>query len=92
MEATPTSKSAWISEELCIGCGICVKVSRQHAYHPETCSMQLIRLGGLFWICGLRSCLACSLCLQQGASSVACLAASLKIGGHLTQPVDRLAA
>lgn len=22
---TPTSKSAWISEELCIGCGICVK-------------------------------------------------------------------
>lgn len=25
VEATPTSKSAWISEELCIGCGICVK-------------------------------------------------------------------
>ena len=25
MEAAPTSKSAWISEELCIGCGICVK-------------------------------------------------------------------
>lgn len=25
MEAAPTSKIAWISEELCIGCGICVK-------------------------------------------------------------------
>jgi len=25
IEATPTSKIAWISEELCIGCGICVK-------------------------------------------------------------------
>ena len=27
VEATPTSKVAWISEELCIGCGICVKAS-----------------------------------------------------------------
>ena len=27
MEATPTAKMAWISEELCIGCGICVKVA-----------------------------------------------------------------
>ena len=25
VEATPASKIAWISEELCIGCGICVK-------------------------------------------------------------------
>lgn len=25
IEATPKSKAAWISEELCIGCGICVK-------------------------------------------------------------------
>eukprot|EP01120_Amphizonella_sp_Union-15-10_P001702 TRINITY_DN11850_c0_g1_i1.p1 TRINITY_DN11850_c0_g1~~TRINITY_DN11850_c0_g1_i1.p1 ORF type:complete len:611 (+),score=115.73 TRINITY_DN11850_c0_g1_i1:56-1888(+) len=25
IEVTPTSKIAWISEELCIGCGICVK-------------------------------------------------------------------
>lgn len=25
VEATPNSKLAWISEELCIGCGICVK-------------------------------------------------------------------
>ncbi|VDO85136.1 unnamed protein product [Soboliphyme baturini] len=27
---TPTSKIAWISEELCIGCGICVKVCMVH--------------------------------------------------------------
>ena len=27
VEATPASQMAWISEELCIGCGICVKVS-----------------------------------------------------------------
>ena len=27
VEATPTAKMAWISEELCIGCGICVKVN-----------------------------------------------------------------
>ncbi len=26
VEVAPTSKVAWISEELCIGCGICVKV------------------------------------------------------------------
>lgn len=26
IEVAPTSKTAWISEELCIGCGICVKV------------------------------------------------------------------
>ena len=26
IEVAPTSKVAWISEELCIGCGICVKV------------------------------------------------------------------
>jgi ATP-binding cassette, sub-family E, member 1 len=25
IEVAPTSKVAWISEELCIGCGICVK-------------------------------------------------------------------
>jgi ATP-binding cassette, sub-family E, member 1 len=25
VEVTPTSKISWISEELCIGCGICVK-------------------------------------------------------------------
>ena len=25
IEVTPSSKLAWISEELCIGCGICVK-------------------------------------------------------------------
>ena len=27
IEVSPNSKMAWISEELCIGCGICVKVS-----------------------------------------------------------------
>jgi len=27
IEVAPTSKIAWISEELCIGCGICVKVT-----------------------------------------------------------------
>ena len=27
IEVTPASKVAYISEELCIGCGICVKVS-----------------------------------------------------------------
>jgi ferredoxin len=26
IEVSPNSKLAWISEELCIGCGICVKV------------------------------------------------------------------
>lgn len=26
IEVTPQSKIAWISESLCIGCGICVKV------------------------------------------------------------------
>lgn len=26
IEVSPNSKMAWISEELCIGCGICVKV------------------------------------------------------------------
>jgi Pyruvate/2-oxoacid:ferredoxin oxidoreductase delta subunit len=26
IEVAPNSKIAWISEELCIGCGICVKV------------------------------------------------------------------
>ena len=30
IEVAPTSKVSWISEELCIGCGICVKVSPQH--------------------------------------------------------------
>ena len=29
IEVAPTSKVSWISEELCIGCGICVKVSSQ---------------------------------------------------------------
>ena len=28
IEVTPASKIAFISEELCIGCGICVKVSK----------------------------------------------------------------
>lgn len=28
IEVAPTSKLSYISEELCIGCGICVKVSR----------------------------------------------------------------
>lgn len=27
IEVTPQSKIAWISETLCIGCGICIKVS-----------------------------------------------------------------
>lgn len=26
IEVSPNDKIAWISEELCIGCGICVKV------------------------------------------------------------------
>jgi ATP-binding cassette subfamily E protein 1 len=30
IEVSSTSKLAWISEELCIGCGICVKVRAQH--------------------------------------------------------------
>ena len=36
VEATPASKMAWISEELCIGCGICVKVRNlPHASMPR---------------------------------------------------------
>ena len=31
IEVAPTSKIAWISEELCIGCGICVKVTHSHS-------------------------------------------------------------
>jgi len=27
VEVTPNDKIAWISEDLCIGCGICVKAS-----------------------------------------------------------------
>jgi hypothetical protein len=30
IEVSPGSKIAWISEELCIGCGICVKVRRRY--------------------------------------------------------------
>lgn len=30
IEVTAASKVAWISEELCIGCGICVKVGPVH--------------------------------------------------------------
>ena len=30
IEVSSNSKLAWISEELCIGCGICVKVSDMH--------------------------------------------------------------
>ena len=37
IEVSATAKMAWISEELCIGCGICVKVSSAcmvtHALH-----------------------------------------------------------
>lgn len=28
IEVTPQSKIVWISESLCIGCGICIKVSQ----------------------------------------------------------------
>ena len=33
IEVVPNSKLAWISEELCIGCGICVKASLSMARH-----------------------------------------------------------
>ena len=33
IEVAPTSKIAWISEELCIGCGICVKVTQHTTPH-----------------------------------------------------------
>lgn len=33
IEVAPTSKVSWISEELCIGCGICVKVCCSQAMY-----------------------------------------------------------
>lgn len=33
IEVTPASKIAFISEELCIGCGICVKVCKGFISH-----------------------------------------------------------
>lgn len=33
IEVTPASKIAFISEELCIGCGICVKVCK-YSWNP----------------------------------------------------------
>lgn len=32
IEVAPTSKTAFLSEELCIGCGICVKVLTRWLY------------------------------------------------------------
>lgn len=40
IEVTPQSKIAYISEELCIGCGICVKVcGLQCAFSVYICSL-----------------------------------------------------
>ena len=41
MEVAPTSKLAWISEELCIGCGICVKVRSYIWCDNDTCDCEL---------------------------------------------------
>jgi NAD-dependent dihydropyrimidine dehydrogenase PreA subunit len=50
IEVTSGSKLAWISEELCIGCGICVKVrgsssSRSSSSSSSSSSRRLERLG-----------------------------------------------
>ena len=38
IEVNPGSKTAFLSEELCIGCGICVKVrARARAGHATPC-------------------------------------------------------
>lgn len=42
IEVNPTSKSAFISEELCIGCGICVKV-----FALQLNLMQLLKIYGM---------------------------------------------
>jgi Pyruvate/2-oxoacid:ferredoxin oxidoreductase delta subunit len=38
IEVNPGSKIAWISEELCIGCGICVKVGVEIACISHFCN------------------------------------------------------
>ena len=37
IEVAPTSKVSWISEELCIGCGICVKVWFEYLSSWDVC-------------------------------------------------------
>lgn len=37
IEVAPTSKVSWISEELCIGCGICVKVTLSLLFYDALC-------------------------------------------------------
>lgn len=57
IEVSSNSKLAWISEELCIGCGICVKV--RHTHHAQGCkgaalcamSCSAGKLGGLLGAC-----------------------------------------
>ena len=44
IEVAPTSKTAWISEELCIGCGICVKV---RCWQDHLCSVRATGVQGL---------------------------------------------
>lgn len=43
IEVSPESKIAFISEELCIGCGICVKVSYSILVSLSYTSLNLIR-------------------------------------------------
>ena len=53
IEVSPNSKMAWISEELCIGCGICVKVCLSVAQPllPDTHEV----LKAVFWACKAQS-------------------------------------
>lgn len=40
IEVTPQSKIAWISETLCIGCGICIKVSDIY-FSNQICNLKM---------------------------------------------------
>jgi ferredoxin len=70
IEVSPNSKIAWISEELCIGCGICVKVRMpacsRHGMEPGCAARPAARDGRL----RMRA-IACaqSHALQQAAKS-----------------------
>lgn len=47
IEVAPTSKVSWISEELCIGCGICVKVRCKQTMCPD-CQHTPVRIQNHF--------------------------------------------
>lgn len=53
VEVAPTSKVAWISEELCIGCGICVKVRERMCLHGLLLTSDVVNLGCMR-VCGLK--------------------------------------